>query len=318
VLGLGLTVSLGRVIGLLIPALLCRAPLLLSWDYFGHNVVGAIAWDQMDLATRSAVVDLLLKAPCDSDLPGLLPPAPRSMDVRGRELFVKAQGWADLVRDELFPERKAKYDHPTWHYVNRFWTEDASGPRVLEERGTLGELVVRLDEVRRNLSDPSSADPERAIALAWVLHLVGDVHQPLHSSARVTTLDPDGDRGGNNFLLDDVEAPNLHAFWDSILGRERRQYHSEGYFAWVHRVADELIKTYPRGSLDEEVAVDSAEDWSKDAARIAMSSAYPSYLSRGGVPPRRYQDEVYERASRQAALAGYRLARLLNETFVRR
>jgi S1/P1 Nuclease len=305
----------GRVILLLLLSLVARAGPVFAWDYFGHHVVGAIAWEHMDPSARSAVAALLLKAPSDSDLPSLLPPAPMPMEERQRELFLKAQGWADLVRDELWPERKAKYDHPAWHYVNHFWKEEAGGPRKLEERGTLGELVLRLDEARRNLSDRSMDDSERALALAWVLHLTGDIHQPLHSSARVTPLDPKGDRGGNDFLLDDIEAPNLHAFWDMTLGQARRQHPGEAYFAWVQRVADELTGKYPRESLREELSRESADEWSRQAAEIAMSSAYPDYLTRGAAPPRRYQDEVFETASRQAALAGYRLARLLDEAF---
>lgn len=311
--------KLGRVSSLVLAALFSTTPLVQAWDYFGHNVIGTITWEQMDPSTRDAVTQLLLKAPPDSALPALFPAGARPLETKKRVLFVRAQGWADLVRDELWPERKAKYDHPEWHYVNRFWAEGPSGPRRLPERGTAGELVIRLDEMRRKLTEDSArhADPERAIALAWVLHLVGDVHQPLHSSARVESVDPDGDRGGNDFLLDDVEAPNLHAFWDSILDRTRRQAPGESYFAWVQRVADEIMRLYPRDGFATELRVDNIDEWSKQAAVIAMRSAYPGSLVRGAAPPRRYQDEVFEKASRQAALAGCRLARLLTEAFGR-
>jgi hypothetical protein len=295
--------------------LLCVAPELSAWDLFGHHVTGAIAWDHMTPATRKAVTELLLEAPPDSNLPRLLPPGPRPFDVRARELFLKAQGWADLVRDEVWSHRKERYDHPTWHYVNRFWTTDGSGPRWLPERGTLGELVQRLEESEDRMTSSSVPASERAIALAWVLHLAGDVHQPLHSSARVTSRDPNGDRGGNDFELDDEESPNLHAYWDSIFRRARRQYHSEGYFAWVSRVARELEGLHPASSLEREIAESSPESWSKEAAVIAMNDAYPNELVRGAAPPRHYQVVVFERARRQAALAGYRLARLLNERF---
>lgn len=291
------------------------APELAAWDLFGHHVVGAVAWDHMTPAARKAVTDLLREAPADSDLPGLLPPGPRPFDVRARELFLKAQGWADLVRDEVWSNRKERYDHPTWHYVNRFWTTDASGSRWLPERGTLGELVQRLEESETRMTSASAPAAERAIALAWVLHLVGDVHQPLHSSARVTAESPNGDRGGNDFTLDDEEAPNLHAYWDSIFRRARRQYHSESYFAWVTRVAGEIEERYPESTLGREIAETSPESWSKEGASIAMNDAYPKELVEGAAPPRDYQDLVFSLASRQAALAGYRLARLLNESF---
>ena len=64
----------------------------------------------------------------------------------------------------------------------------------------------------------NAADTTKAVALAWLLHLVGDIHQPLHCSSRVTPDEalPRGDAGGNTFRLDDNR--NLHGYWDRILG----------------------------------------------------------------------------------------------------
>ncbi len=286
-----------------------------AWDLFGHHVIGAIAWEELTPATRVAACELLQSAPTDSDLPGLMPPGPRSLDARCRELFIKAQGWADLVRDEIWSHRKERYDHPAWHYVNRFWTRGPSGPKPLPERGTLGELPPRLRESMHRAADVSIAAPERAVALAWVLHLTGDAHQPLHSSGRVTPLDPEGDRGGNDFALDDLDSPNLHVFWDSILGRTRRQSHGESYFRWVTRVAEEMAAARPRASLMREIGIESVDAWSREGAGLAMSAAYPDYLERGARPPERYRDEVFLVASRRAALGGYRLARVLERIF---
>ena len=288
-----------------------------AWDLFGHHVVGAVAWEELTPSTRLAACELLQKAPADSDLPGLMPPGPRPLEARCRELLVKAQGWADLVRDEIWSKRKERYDHPEWHYVNHFWTPGPSGPRVLPERGTLGELSLRLPEAIANAADPSVSAPERAVALAWVLHLTGDAHQPLHSSGRVTSLEPKGDRGGNDFTLDDLESPNLHAFWDSILRRARRQSHAESYFRWVSRVAGETAGAHPRASLAREAAIESPGAWSKESASIAMSSAYPEYLERNAPLPKRYEDQVFPVAKKQAALAGYRLALALERIFAR-
>jgi hypothetical protein len=300
---------------LLAGALLSAVPAAQAWDLFGHHVVGAIAWEELSPSARLAACDLLQKAPADSDLPGLLPPGPRPVEARCRELFIKAQGWADLVRDEIWSNRKERYDHPDWHYVNRFWTPGPSGPRPLPERGTLGELGNRLPESIARSRDGSLPGSERALSLAWVLHLTGDVHQPLHSSSRVTDLDPEGDRGGNDFLLGDLESPNLHALWDSILRRARRQSHGESYFRWVTRVGGELAEKYPRAGLAREIEVESPEAWSREGAALAMSSAYPAGLERGAPFASRYPEDVFAIAARQAALGGYRLAALLEQIF---
>ncbi len=215
-----------------------------------------------------------------------MPPPPRALDSRCRELFIKAQGWADLVRDEVWSHRKKRYDHPDWHYVNHFWTPGPAGPRALPERGTLGELSIRLRESIAKTSNPALAAPDRAVALAWVLHLTGDAHQPLHSSGRVTSREPKGDRGGNDFALGDLESPNLHALWDSILRRARRPSHGESYFRWVTRVAGELAASHPEDSVSRAVAVDSPDEWVKEGAAIAMSAAYPTYLERGALHSR--------------------------------
>jgi hypothetical protein len=298
-------------------ALAAHPDSLPAWDLFGHHVVGAVAWEELSPSTRLASCDLLQKAPADSDLPGLMPPGPRPLEARCRELFIKAQGWADLVRDEIWSNRKERYDHPEWHYVNRFWTPGPSGPTPLPERGTLGELSLRLSESIAKASDPSVPAAERALALAWVLHLTGDAHQPLHSSGRVTSLEPKGDRGGNDFLLDDLESPNLHALWDSILRRARRQSPAESYFRWVSRVAGETAGAHPRASLAREAQIESPDTWSHEGAALAMSSAYPGDLERGAPPPERYQEEAFRVGSQQAALAGYRLARVLDRIFAK-
>jgi hypothetical protein len=243
-----------------------------------------------------------------------MPPGPRPLEARCRELFIKAQGWADLVRDEVWSNRKERYDHPGWHYVNHFWTQAPSGPRALPELGTLGELSTRLEESISRAGSSALPASERAVALAWLLHLTGDAHQPLHSSGRVTREEPKGDRGGNDFVLDDLESPNLHALWDSILRRARRQSHGESYFRWVSRVAGEVAGAHPRGSLVREAAIESPEAWAREGAAIAMSSAYPAYLERNAPVPKRYEDEAFGIARRQSALAGYRLALVLERT----
>ncbi len=270
------------------------APLASGWDRLGHMVVCAIAWDSMTEEARAGAVSLLQSAPEDAGL--------KSLSLQPRELFARAGYWADVVRDDAFPGRKAAYDRPTWHYVNHFWNEHARLP----EMGTAGDLVDRL----------SKLEPGKdAVDLAWFLHLVADVHQPLHSSGRVTTPEPKGDRGGNDFLLDDPEASNLHAYWDTVLKRGRRRLHSESQERWVERLAETLQTDHPREGLQEAVANMSYLHWSEEGMMLAMRHVYPKTLGRGQAPPASYQADALELAESQIVLAGYRLAAALNRVF---
>lgn len=285
-----------RILKILLLAIL-GASSVSAWDRVGHLVVDAIAWEHMSERARAGAVELLRTAPADADL--------ALYGLTSRDLFLRTGYWPDVVRDEAWPARKEKYDRPTWHYVNHFWRDDGT---PLPEMGTLGELVERLDSFDEVGSDP--------IELAWMLHLIGDVHQPLHSSARVTAREPQGDRGGNDFALDDEESwGNLHAFWDSIQMRARRKRHSESYSAWIDRIASEIMTLHSRESLEDDLAIEGFESWSQAGAELAMTHAYPRYLVRDAHPSRRYQDEVQEVSDRQLALAGYRLAGLMNELF---
>jgi hypothetical protein len=74
---------------------------------------------------------------------------------------------------------------------------------------------------------------------------------------------------------------------------------------------------HPQASLAREAGVESPEAWSREGAAIAMASAYPPYLERNAPVPKRYEDEAFGIASRQAALAGYRLALALERSLAR-
>jgi hypothetical protein len=88
-------------------------------------------------------------------------------------------------------------------------------------------ILERLEHFKTFLADTSQPAADRAIGLAWVLHLVGDVHQPLHCSARVTIREPAGDKGANDFKLDSKNK-NLHAYWDSMIGKAIPRRSNEG------------------------------------------------------------------------------------------
>src|SRR5690606_21891784 len=201
----------------LLAALLAAAAPARAWDQVGHRVIARIAWESMSPATRAKAVALLLAAPPDSELPALLPADGWPLAERERELFEAAAFWADRIRDRERPSHR--YHEPTWHYVNFSWRQEGpGGPAVELDQPLTGDLLTQVQRISATVGDRVRPAAQRGLDLAWLLHLVGDLHQPLHSSARVTAADPAGDRGGNAFGLG--EHGNLHSFWDGVL-RER-------------------------------------------------------------------------------------------------
>lgn len=201
-------------------------------------LIALAAYDALPEPTRASLVSLLESHPrYRQDLLPAVPASLESRNERARWLFAHAATWPDLARGQ------ADYDHGTWHYVNlplalrgtRLATcrdarreFPASVRRVAAidaERRARGEpgipagdsILVALPANERTLLDANAAPAARALALSWVLHLVGDAHQPLHgvalfSRSRFVT----GDRGGNDILM--RGRGSLHRVWDELLG----------------------------------------------------------------------------------------------------
>ncbi|HEX9668249.1 MAG TPA: S1/P1 nuclease [Thermoanaerobaculia bacterium] len=285
-----------------------------AWDPVGHQAVAWIAWERMPEATRAKAVALLKAAPGDADLASLLPASgTQPLALRERTLFARAAAWPDIVRDEGFRERRARYHHGTWHYIDRYWEKPGPdrGPRERLDLPVGRENVVeRLRVLSAALADPARPAREKAIDLAWVLHLTGDVHQPLHTASRVTPTEPAGDRGGNLFPLAG-EADELHWYWDSAITRAygRRSWESET--VWVARVATTLAGRNPPHLFAGRLAPRAFETWAQEGYRICTTLVYPETLRRGQRPPARYRWTVRRVAEPAMALAGYRLAALL-------
>ena len=281
-----------------------------AWDELGHSVVGRIAWDNLTPQARARAIAILRGAPPGSGLGGILPPgAPES---RQAALFVSASTWPDEIRSDGHPGHQ--FAKSSRHFVNVFWRQrsDFSRPEPLPNQPLAGDLLNDFPGLRAALTGPNRADA--AVALAWIIHLVGDIHQPLHSSSRVTPRDalPAGDRGGNSYELAG-RPDNLHAFWDGSLTRNNLQRPGESRDAFVARVAAEIQQAHPASGFTTERAATDLTGWAREGVTLAQTVAYRPPLRRGQRPPPAYNRRVFEAAQRRAALGGYRLADLLNQ-----
>lgn len=292
-----------------------------AWDDVGHKTTAYIAWQQMSPQARERVSKLLQEAPEDSDLSVFFAGDARPLALRQMEHFMIASTWADIVRDRDFKIRFGKYHKSNWHYSDTFWRGGSGQPATILENPSEegGKAVERLIEFDKVLRDKSASDAEKSIALAWILHLIGDLHQPLHTSARITDLEPKGDQGGNLFLLKPKETPrnqqeNLHWFWDSIIVRNiPRGETCDTEF--IPKIAGAIMKKHPASKMTNSLNMGNFQQWQKESFQVATTEVFPATLVRFQTPPPNYKKNAFRTSQRQMALAGYRMGALLNQIF---
>lgn len=284
-----------------------------AWSPAGHMVTGAMTFEllaRLDPAALDGVIELLRQHPHHD---GLLTALDDSLDADERRVALLMQGarWADDVRSPPWDE----YSEPTWHYVNfRYQAPDLRPPRSPQRDGF---LLWALDENTRRLASESAQ--VRAVALTWLLHLVGDLHMPLHDIAVIDGARPDGDRGGNlTFVRSaaDARTVNLHWLWDGLLI-------DTGEFSAARDRSTALLHTYAAAIAGPGATAGAVDfrSWAEEGARIAVTSGYldgtlgTGTSEDGLLLPPGYVDSVRPVAEQRAVIAAYRLARMLAERF---
>lgn len=273
---------------LLLACLSALATVANAWIDTGHMVVARIAEQRLSLDVRKE---------CE-----------RLLNYGGNErtsTFVTSACWAD--------DFKTGQNGP-WHYTNEHFRTDGKPTRNQPLAENVVWAIERFSKIVANRSLPNA---ERAEALRFLIHFVGDVHQPMHNIARDTDTFPSGDRGGNDFPV--VSPPNLkpeprnlHFLWDigaGLFPSVKRPLTGEGQ-ATIQSIADAVTTQFPHTSFPSLSVMDPAK-WSEEGVALAKTAAYAD-LTPGSVPTDRYLERARAASAKQAALAGYRLAALLN------
>jgi hypothetical protein len=151
----------------------------------------------------------------------------------------------------------------------------------------------------------SGSDTDKAVALAYLIHLMGDLHQPLHCASLFNDMFPDGDMGGNKFWIKvDGKGDKLHSIWDDLLG-------TTVVPTEILKIAAGIEKLYPKKSVSKM----TMEAISKETRMLAVSNGYlkgklVGSASAGGAVecPAGYIAGAKKVAVKQVSLAGYRLA----------
>ncbi len=294
-----------------------------AWDDAGHKLTAYIAWQQMSAEARNEAFRILMKAPEDSDLSVFYNAyESRAENVKRRELFMIAATWSDIIRNRDFPVRFEKYNRGNWHYADKFWRQAGEKAEILEslDDDDGGKAVLKLYDFEKTLKNPLATDADKAVALAWFLHVGGDLHNPLHNASRVTDVEPKGDQGGNLFILSARDAPredrmNLHYFWDSLITRNIPRKTDACDADYIGAIAEKITEKYPYSKMKNHLKLGDFEAWHKEGFAFLPTDVYASDLARNNLPTKRYRENSLRIGERQLALAGYRLGVMLNRIF---
>jgi len=290
-----------------------------AWNSTGHEIVAQIAFDQLSPANRSAIGAILKNHPRLKQ--DLLHDEQRPPDTN-LAMFLRAATWPDMVRYPAHPLNRTE-NHPHWHFVDFPYDLDGvNGPQPVipwDGHSDPANLLQAMDKITAQFKDPHTPPSRRAIDLCWIEHLVGDIHQPLHSTSLFSKEYPQGDQGGNlEMVLDAQKVPiPLHAYWDDV----------EGLFLTpdeVRKAADRIESAHPASQLKNQVTDLSLIDWAMESHAMAQSVAYQNgtlphaakdqaISDPHSVPalPDGYPQKALAAADERMALAGYRLAALL-------
>jgi hypothetical protein len=291
-----------------------------GWNEVGHKITAYIAWQRMAPDVRERLIKLLREAPEDSQIATFyFSYGSQSRETRERDFFMLISTWADMIKDRDFPTRNHRYNHSNWHYTDTPWTMKDGKIEILPTAADGGLALERIKEFDGTIRGTAS-DAQKAVAIAWLLHLIGDIHQPLHVSARVTDLEPKGDQGANLFLLTPAGTPkaqqkNLHSFWDSIIEENDPNSKDLCDADYVIPNAEKIMKMFPFTKLQGELLPAKFEDWARESLMLAQTEVYSPDLKRNEPPPARYRKKALKIAQRRMALGGYRLGELFNEVF---
>lgn len=265
---------------LLVALLLVKTAI--AWNLVGHRVIGRIAYDN------------------------LTPQAKRYYNYLNHRLDVfyrprslaNAASWMDELR---FRDIET---YTAWHYIDIPFSNDNTSLPSIERVNAVWALTQAVNI----LKSPKSNDFEKGFSLRVLLHVTGDVHQPLHAVTRISQSLPKGDKGGNLFHLGKNEiADNLHAYWDrgaGLFSAKNKRYTNRA----IKQLARTLEKDYPKASFV--LGNSDFRRWAAQSHRLAKTNAYQT--EEGKKPTKHYRQTVGEKTKQQVALAGYRLAQLLN------
>lgn len=282
-----------------------------AWNAQGHMIVAAVAWQELSPASKQRVAKLLKLNPSYAFWTEGVPKSERA-----HIAFVRAATWPDMIKgDHAYQNDRISQSGPAasqnvgysdhlqhryWHFVDLPISSDGTPVENPESPNASTQIEAFALALKSHASKGV-----KSYDLAWLEHLVGDVHQPLHATSRFSADAPHGDRGGNsvNLCFEANCRWELHGLWDGALGDEDDAQRAITTAATLPSVSNDLA------------AISDDRIWLQESLTIAKNSVYVAPVM-GGLGPYtitpQYADAMRSIARGRVVLAGRRLAALIN------
>jgi hypothetical protein len=250
-----------------------------SWNGIGHKLVAQIAYNHLTLETRNHSNSL------NHELDIVYPV----------QSFVNASIWLDTIR----------YKDIKWydrmHYVNWSFSKDGTVLPPLESVNALWAIDNAIKTLRGKYANPF----DKGIALRILIHVIADIHQPMHATTLVSAEYPKGDAGGNLYRIKGGKlGKNLHGYWDKGGGFLVLPNNSRNS---IRKKASEISLHWPCDNFKNEF---NPQQWLEESHILGINKAYN--LMPGTAPDSQYQIDVQTISEQRVAQAGCRIADLLN------
>jgi hypothetical protein len=272
----------------------------LGWGPGGHMMTAQIAFARLNPRAKAQAKTLLA-----------IPINPSAVSAKSKD-FVGASHWADDLRSiPAFDFMKPL------HFIDkRFSTDGTPLPAI-----PVPNIVTALrDNVK--ILKTSTDQNARAQALRLIIHFVGDIHQPLHCTDRVSSALPNGDQGGNLVTIKipgpngNLRSTNLHSYWDGGLESFPKGGPPPQFLPPPLSTIPPAAAAATAGNPATDPAIKLNDPfnfsaWANESFSLAKSVAYNG-VSNGMEPSSAYKTKGIKVTRQRVAWGGYRLAALLN------
>jgi hypothetical protein len=258
---------------LLAAAILYLPTQTMAWGANGHRIVGQIADSYLTAKARAAIKAIL-----------------------GNESVAMSSNWADFIKSD--PNYNYLYN---WHFVNFDKSLTYPEMQAYLKADTITDAYTKMNFIIGQLKSKATIKTNKILYLRMLIHIVGDVHQPMHTGHL-------SDKGGNDVKLTWGNNPvptNLHSIWDSQLIDMQQLSYTE-YAAAINHTTTAQRLLLQKAPISE---------WLYESNQLA-NKIYTDVAGKDKVNGYNYNFKFIETVNSQLLKGGVRLAGLLNQIFI--